>query len=144
MINMIILIIYKELKQILKDNTKQTRYSKTKPDSGEYREWECGAVGATSISSTVGSFSFLTMLFIPTFSQHWPNKSVFQSTRWEILLSQYFYCSAFSVLELWRSGEVAVERMSFLHGFSYGCHRHEGPCHTWRLNYSSLESFIFC
>jgi hypothetical protein len=36
----------------------------------ERKERECGAVGATSIPSTVGSFSFLTMLFIPTFSQH--------------------------------------------------------------------------
>jgi hypothetical protein len=34
------------------------------------KERVCGAVGATSIPSTVGSFSFLTMLFIPTFSQH--------------------------------------------------------------------------
>jgi hypothetical protein len=36
----------------------------------ERKERECGAVGATSIPSTVGLFSFLTMLFIPTFSQH--------------------------------------------------------------------------
>jgi len=34
------------------------------------KEKECGAVGATSTSSTVGLFSFLTMLFLPTFSQH--------------------------------------------------------------------------
>jgi len=34
------------------------------------RERESGAVGATSTPSTVGSFSFLTMLFLPTFSQH--------------------------------------------------------------------------
>ena len=144
MINMIILIIYKELKQILKDNTKQTRYSKTKPDSGEYREWSVVLLELHLFRPPLDRSHFWLCCFIPTFSQHWPNKSVFQSTRWEILLSQYFYCSAFSVLELWRSGEVAVERMSFLHGFSYGCHRHEGPCHTWRLNYSSLESFIFC
>ena len=34
------------------------------------RERESGAVGATSTPSTVGLFSFLTMLFLPTFSQH--------------------------------------------------------------------------
>jgi hypothetical protein len=33
------------------------------------KERECGAVGATSTPSTVGLFSFLTMLFLPTFSQ---------------------------------------------------------------------------
>ena len=45
------------------------------------RERESGAVGATSTPSTVGLFSFLTMLFLPTFSQHWPNGFVIQSTR---------------------------------------------------------------
>jgi 4-hydroxybenzoate polyprenyltransferase len=34
------------------------------------RERESGAVGATSTPSTVGLFSFLTILFLPTFSQH--------------------------------------------------------------------------
>jgi len=34
------------------------------------RERESGAVGATSTPFTVGLFSFLTMLFLPTFSQH--------------------------------------------------------------------------
>jgi hypothetical protein len=34
------------------------------------RERESGAVGATSTPSTVGLFSFLTMLFLSTFSQH--------------------------------------------------------------------------
>jgi hypothetical protein len=34
------------------------------------RERESGAVGVTSTQSTVGLFSFLTMLFLPTFSQH--------------------------------------------------------------------------
>ena len=34
------------------------------------RERENGVVGATSTPSTVGLFSFLTMLFLPTFSQH--------------------------------------------------------------------------
>jgi hypothetical protein len=34
------------------------------------KERECGAVGATSTPSTVGLFSFVTMLFLPTFSQH--------------------------------------------------------------------------
>jgi hypothetical protein len=36
----------------------------------ERKERESGAVGATSTPSTVGLFSFLTMLFLPTFSQH--------------------------------------------------------------------------
>ena len=35
-----------------------------------------------------------------------------------------FLVFCISVLELWRSGEAAAERMGFLHGFSYGCHRH--------------------
>jgi hypothetical protein len=34
------------------------------------KERECGAVGATSTPSTVGLFSFVTMLFLPTFYQH--------------------------------------------------------------------------
>ena len=34
------------------------------------RESVCGVVGATSTPSTVGLFSFLTMLFLPTFSQN--------------------------------------------------------------------------
>jgi len=34
------------------------------------KERECGAVGATSTPSTVGLFSFLNMLFLPTISQH--------------------------------------------------------------------------
>jgi len=34
------------------------------------RERESSVVGATSTPSTVGLFSFFTMLFLPTFSQH--------------------------------------------------------------------------
>jgi hypothetical protein len=34
--------------------------------------------------------------------------------RWEILISQYFYCSAFSVLELWRSGEVTEQHSEWV------------------------------
>ena len=33
--------------------------------------------------------------------------------------------------------------MDFLHDFSYGCHRHEGLCHMWTLNHSSLEKVSF-
>jgi hypothetical protein len=36
----------------------------------EREKRECGAVGATSTPSTVGLFSFFTMLFLPIFSQH--------------------------------------------------------------------------
>ena len=43
---------------------------RVKPERERERERECGAVGATSTQSTVGLFSFLTMLFLPTCSQH--------------------------------------------------------------------------
>jgi len=43
---------------------------KSKPERERERERERGAVGATSTPSTVGLFSFLTMLFLPTFSQY--------------------------------------------------------------------------
>jgi hypothetical protein len=42
--------------------------SKVKREREKERERESGAVGATSTPSTVGLFSFLTMLFLPTFS----------------------------------------------------------------------------
>jgi hypothetical protein len=73
--------IKKERKRERKKNITKTRLlvSATKTTfewkagidkSLERKERACGAVGATSIPSIVGSFSFLTMLFIPTFSQH--------------------------------------------------------------------------
>jgi len=59
----------------------QNKLKKKEREREKRKERECGAVGATSTPSTVGLFSFLTMLFLPTFSQHWPNGFVIQTTR---------------------------------------------------------------